>query len=267
MRRSSVVPTVSIIVLNFNYGHYLGEALASALAQRPGGYHLSEVVVIDDGSTDHSHTVYADFPEVRVVRKQHEGFPATLTRAVGESSSEWFAPLDADDAFVPHKLRTLAPYLSDPDLLVIQHAEFVVDSEGRPFGAGTHPGGATSTLLVRTDVARDLLPVTNELFFHVPAELGHGIRLPNPLTRYRVHDASMTDRRNPGVFADYMADIHTDVAERLERLSLTPPSWAGPTELASLGPGHRERAARLRADARDRRQHEAMTSAHKENLR
>lgn len=257
--------SVSVVVLNHNYGRYIGEALVSAIGQEPGDYRLAEIVVIDDGSTDQSHTVYGRFPTVRVVRKGHEGFAATLTRAVRESSGDWIAPLDADDAFTSDKLRTLAPHLADPALLLIQHGEYVVDAVGRPFGEGTHPGGSTSTLVVRTDAAADLLPVTNELFFHVLADLGHGIRLPEPLTRYRVHEASMTDRRTPGVFSDYMAGVCDDLAVRLDQLSTSPPTWADAARLADLGIEHRRRGAKFRGDAQ-RQRNQARLSTSQERM-
>jgi glycosyltransferase involved in cell wall biosynthesis len=247
-------PSVSIVVLNHNYGHYVGEALASAVGQAPGNYRLAEVVVIDDGSTDNSREVYRRFPGVRVIRKEHEGFAATLSRAVDEASGDWLAPLDADDAFTPDKLRSLAPHLADPARLLIQHGEYVVDAEGRPFGEGTHPGGATSTLVVRADAARDLMPVTNELFFHVLADLGRGIRLPEPLTRYRVHEASMTDRSTPGAFSDYMAGVCADLAARLDQLHVRPPVWAKDAQVTDLSARYRQRATKFRDDAQRQRE-------------
>ena len=246
--------SVSVVVLNHNYARYVGEALASAVGQEPGDYHLAEVVVIDDGSTDRSHEVYRRFPGVRVVHKAHEGFAATLTRAVREAAGNWLAPLDADDAFTPDKLRTLAPHLADPARLLIQHAEYVIDTDGRPFAEGTHPGGATSTLVVRADAARELLPVTNELFFHVLADLGHGIRVPEPLTRYRVHEASMTDRRTPGAFSDYMAGVCADLAARLDQLCVRPPAWADAVQLAELATRYRRRSTKFRDDAQSQRE-------------
>jgi glycosyltransferase involved in cell wall biosynthesis len=252
------LPSVSIVVLNHNYGHYVSEALTSAINQQPGDYRLVGVVVIDDGSTDQSHEVYAQFPSVRVIRKGHEGFAATLSRAVAEASGEWLAPLDADDAFMLDKLQTLAPYLTDPTRLLIQHAEYVVDAEGRPFAQDVHPGGATSTLVVRREAAQDLLPVTNELYFHVLADLGHGIRLPEPLTRYRVHDAGMTDRRTPGVFSDYMAGVCADLADRLGQLCVHPPAWANAAQLAELNALYQLRATKFRDDAQRQRDRAGM---------
>lgn len=255
MRRQSIrPPSVSVAVMNHNYGRYVGEALASAVSQEPGDYRLAEVVVIDDGSTDHSHEVYGRFPDVRVVHKAHGGFAATLTRAVCEASGDWLAPLDADDAFALDKLRTLAPHLADPARLLIQHAEYVVDADGKSFAEGTHPGGATSTLVVRCDAARDLLPVTNEVFFHVLADLGFGIRLSEPLTRYRVHEASMTDRRTPGAFSDYMSGVCAELADRLSQLCARPPAWADASNLADLTALYRRRASKFRDDAQSERE-------------
>ena len=42
---------VSIIIPNYNYDRYIGEAIDSALAQT---HPVVEVIVVDDGSTDGS---------------------------------------------------------------------------------------------------------------------------------------------------------------------------------------------------------------------
>lgn len=249
----TILPSVSVVVMNYNYGRYVGDALASAIGQEPGDYRLAEVVVIDDGSTDNSNDVYRRFPAARVLRKAHEGFAATLTRAVSEASGEWLAVLDADDVFRPDKLRRLARHLANPDLLVIQHAEYVIDAEGRSFAEGTHPGGSTSTLVVRTSAARDLLPVTNELFFHVFADAGRGIRLPDLLAYYRVHDASMTDRRTPGRWSIYLASVCKEVATRLDALGTHPPMWAHSDLLTEIAVRYRLRADDYQLDAQCKR--------------
>lgn len=106
----------------------------------------------------------------------------------------------------------------------------------------TLAGGGTSTLVVRAKTAKGLLPVTNELFFHVLADLGHGVQLSEPLTRYRVHEASMTDRRTPGVFADYQAGICADAAIRLDQLREPPLLSACRDKLDYLATAYRERS-------------------------
>lgn len=245
-----MLPTVTIAVLNHNYEKFVGEAIESTIGQLPGDYLLDEIVVIDDGSTDRSQDVYASFEGIRVVNQPNQGFGGALTRAVTESRSDWLALCDADDAFEPEKLRVVARELTRPDVGLIQHCELVVDANGNPYGEGTHPGGATSTLLIRTEFARDLLPVTNELFFHVLADVGRGVAIRDPLTRYRVHDASMTDRHTPGAFAAYMAGICNDIAERLADLCQTPKAWATQLQLEVLADTYRQRAADHFAESR-----------------
>jgi hypothetical protein len=94
--------------------------------------------------------------------------------------------------------------------------------------------GVTSTLTVRRDAALDLLPVTNELFFHVLDHLGHGVKLTDPLTCYRVHDSNMTDRTTPGTQHDYMQQVSTEVAARLREMAQSPPPRANSRSLQPL---------------------------------
>lgn len=242
-------PTVSIVILNHNYDQYVAEAIESAFGQEPGAYELAEVAVVDDGSTDDSHEIYGRYEDLRVVRSHHYGFAATLTRAIRETRAEWVALLDADDAFQPNKLRTIAQLMNDPRVSLIQHGEHVVDAGGAAYAEGYHPGGATSTLVARVRDVRVLLPISNELFLHVLADAGRGRVIEDPLTRYRVHAQSMTDRTTPGAFADYMAQVCEEISTRLDQLVLDPPPWATPRDLLSCSQTYRDRATVHRRDA------------------
>ncbi|MCB1946426.1 MAG: glycosyltransferase, partial [Thauera sp.] len=52
-------PLVSIIITNYNYGRFLGEAIESALAQT---WQDREILFIDDGSTDDSLDIASRYP-------------------------------------------------------------------------------------------------------------------------------------------------------------------------------------------------------------
>jgi glycosyltransferase involved in cell wall biosynthesis len=243
-------PRVSICILSYNYARFIGQAITSCVEQRPGDHVLEEVVVVDDSSTDSTRDVCRRFGDVRLVELPHRGYAANLSSGVEHCRGDWVALLDADDWFVTHKLREVAPHLDHP-VLLLRHMEHVVDVDGSPMRPEPHPGGNTSTLVVNRAAALELLPVTNELFFHVFADLGRCVDLDVPLTHYRVHDGSMTDRRDPARYQSYMAGVCAAVTGRLVQMSRNPPAWAEADELRRLaeryctrGGDHRRRAAR-----------------------
>ncbi|MER8186651.1 glycosyltransferase family A protein [Kitasatospora sp. NPDC094015] len=245
----SPLPRISCVILCHNYGRYLDRAITSCLEQQPGQYTLHEILVIDDGSTDDTPEVcrrHQDY--VRVVRRPQRGFAQTLSDAVILSEGDWIAPLDADDWFHPAKLRTCAAAIT-PGRLLIDHWETVVGVDGLPLLPEPHPGGNTSTLLVRRDAARTLLPVTNEIHFHALRDAGHGHTLTEPLVNYRLHPASMTDRTLNGASQHYRADVCADLAHRLVALTATPPTWATAATLRRIARRYRARSAGHRVEA------------------
>ncbi|MEV7680624.1 glycosyltransferase family 2 protein [Streptomyces sp. NPDC088341] len=250
-------PRISCVILCHNYGRYLDRAIKSCLAQEPGNFTLHEVIVIDDGSSDETEDVCRRRKnDVRVIRRNQRGFGQTLTDAFLLSTGDWVAPLDADDWFHPSKLRTCAEAMRG-ETLFIEHWENVVDSHGILMLQKPHPGGNTSTLLVRRDAALSLLPVNNEIFFHALREAGRGIALRDPLTFYRVHPRSMTDRSTPGVSQEYRADVCIALSDRLRVMYENPPAWATARQLKrmcwhfrTLSFGHRVESAMQRKDRR-----------------
>ena len=238
------------MILCHNYGRYLDQAITSCLKQEPGKFALHEIIVIDDGSSDETEEVCRRHEgNVKVIRRDQQGFGQTLTDAVLLSSGDWVAPLDADDWFHPSKLRRCAEAMTG-ETLFIEHWENVVDSHGKPKLKDPHPGGNTSTLVVHREAALSLLPVSNEIFFHALREAGRGVALRDPLTFYRVHPHSMTDRSTPGVSQDYRAEVCLGISDRLRAMVANPPAWATPRQLRrvsqhfrALASGHRVESA------------------------
>lgn len=99
-------PTFSVIVNNYNYGRYVGEAVASALAQTESD---REIVVVDDGSTDNSRDVLAGFGDrIRPILRSNGGQAAALNEGVRASRGSVLCFLDADDSWHPQKLASVA---------------------------------------------------------------------------------------------------------------------------------------------------------------
>lgn len=94
-----------MVIPNFNRGHVLGEAVASALGQ--DGPQV-EILVCDDGSSDDSEAVVASFGDSRVrwLPGHPTGGPASpRNRGIAAATGAWVAFLDSDDRWRQGKLE------------------------------------------------------------------------------------------------------------------------------------------------------------------
>ena len=112
---------VSVVIPCFNAGRYIAAAIHSVQEQH---WSALEIVVVDDGSTDDSADLVAsNFPDVRLIRQANQGVAAARNRGIREASGAWIAFLDADDIWLPGKLRAQADALrSDPAARVVYTA-------------------------------------------------------------------------------------------------------------------------------------------------
>lgn len=86
---------VSVIINNYNYGKFLRDAIDSALAQT---YPNTEVIVVDDGSTDNSHQVIASYgSRIVPVLKANGGQASAMNAGFAVCQGEIVIFLDADD--------------------------------------------------------------------------------------------------------------------------------------------------------------------------
>lgn len=114
---------VAVIIPTRNRAGMLPRAVDSALSQR--GADL-EVVIADDGSSDHTPEVlerYADDRRVRVLRLPHGGVCAARNAAVARSGSPLLAFLDSDDEWLPGKLAAQLRLLEESGGSICQTGE------------------------------------------------------------------------------------------------------------------------------------------------
>ena len=95
--------SVSVVIPTYNYGRFIKDAISSVLDQtRPP----SEIIIVDDGSTDETASVVRAFGKaVRYVRQHNAGVSAARNLGVSESTSQLIAFLDADDTWEPSNLE------------------------------------------------------------------------------------------------------------------------------------------------------------------
>ncbi len=108
--------SVTCILPVHNGARFLAEALDSVLEQE--GVPDLDVVVVDDGSTDDTPAVLEGYGDrIRVLRQENAGVAAARNAGLAEASADFVAFQDADDIWMPGKLRTqLDCFEENPDL-------------------------------------------------------------------------------------------------------------------------------------------------------
>lgn len=106
-------PLVSIIITSYNYGHYLADAIESALRQT---YQNLEVIVVDDYSTDNTKNIVNQYP-VHYFYQRHQGVAIARNNGIKQSHGEFFVCLDGDDKLAPEYIRkTMEQIMKNPKI-------------------------------------------------------------------------------------------------------------------------------------------------------
>jgi glycosyltransferase involved in cell wall biosynthesis len=144
---------VSIVINNFNYARFLGEAIESALTQT---HRDVEVIVVDDGSTDDSREVLAAYHgRIRALLQENRGQGGAFNAGFAATSGDVILFLDADDVLLPGAAAAAAAAaerVTDGNLSQIHWRLLDIDGHGKPSGETT-----PSEPLADGDLLDDLL--------------------------------------------------------------------------------------------------------------
>lgn len=136
-------PLVSVVLCVRDGGRFLGQALASVLAQTLGEL---ELLVVDDASTDDTPALLDRMwdARLRVLRHQTSLGPfASANLALAAARGRFIARLDADDVCAPERLaRQVAEFERRPSLTLLGSACRRIDAEGAVLGLQRVPRGA-----------------------------------------------------------------------------------------------------------------------------
>jgi glycosyltransferase involved in cell wall biosynthesis len=115
-------PLVSVIIPTYNYARYICEAIDSVLASNFPSQEI-EIVIVDDGSTDHTAQVIEPYKDrVKYIYQENHGKAEATGVAIENSCGQYIFNLDADDLFLPNKIQEVVNvFQSDSEIVHVAH--------------------------------------------------------------------------------------------------------------------------------------------------
>lgn len=93
---------ISVIIPTHNRYLLLQNAINSVLNQ---SYQASEIIVIDDGSSDETYKITKIFPTIKYFYQHNKGVSSARNLGIKKASHDWIAFLDSDDLWDREKLN------------------------------------------------------------------------------------------------------------------------------------------------------------------
>lgn len=151
-------PLVSIIINNYNYGCFIGSAIDSALAQT---YPCTEIIVVDDGSTDNSQEVILSYGNrIIPVLKENNGQASAFNAGFIVSNGSIICVLDSDDTFIAEKVAEVVEvFRCYKDIGWCFHPLRMVDTNTNKFIKIDPPSSFSGEIDFRASIKRGRMPL------------------------------------------------------------------------------------------------------------
>lgn len=120
----------SAVVPAYNAGRFIHDAVSSILSQ---DLPASEVIVVNDGSSDNTMEVLATFGDkIKVIDIENSGPSTARNLGINAASCEWIAFLDADDRWRQNHLGEIAKVIRRNQSVTMLYTDAnMIDEEGR----------------------------------------------------------------------------------------------------------------------------------------
>lgn len=205
---------ISIVIANYNFGHYIADAIQSALNVR---WPDKEIIVCDDGSTDNSREVIQGFRDfIKVLYKANGGQPSAANVAFPLITGEIVFFLDSDDMLLPNAAEVVVEAW-DANTSKVQFPLIIIDSIGAGTGklwpnfshalppeliraelirTARYPTSCTSGNAFSLRFLKELFPVPEDMqgidsFLCMTAPLYGDVKtITRPLGKFRIHGAN-----------------------------------------------------------------------------
>lgn len=133
-------PKVTITTPTYNRAGFLPETIESILGQTFGDF---EYLIIDDGSTDNTYEVVAQYlkdERVRYIYQQNGGEPSAVNRGWQLASGEYFTQINSDDPVLPRLLEEMCNEMDKHPEAVVGYCDFnLIDETGKVISTTKSP--------------------------------------------------------------------------------------------------------------------------------
>ncbi len=216
-------PLVSVVLCTYNDEKYIGETIASVLAQ---SYDNFEFIIWNDGSTDSTEDVIKSYHDERIRYFNHENTGIGMARAMAtaQAKGEYIAPVDGDDVYMLTRVEEGVKFLNEHQDYVMVCTQCEQIDEGGKYIGETF--SCTTDFIIRNKFPHDLVTHSSSLFrkaayiacggyagvragldhllFMRMAKVGKMKMLNKPLVKYRFRGNSISHIYNP-----YMSTLFT----------------------------------------------------------
>jgi GT2 family glycosyltransferase len=133
-------PYLSVVMPTYNGARFIAAALDSVRGQDNEGI---ELVIVDDGSSDHTLEIVRDFAKVLPIRLITPGrignWVAVTNLGLREATGEWACFLHQDDLWLPGRITRLRAEIAGAEGALVLHNAVFVGPDGRSLGPWTCP--------------------------------------------------------------------------------------------------------------------------------
>lgn len=125
---------LSIIIPSYNHEKYIGEAIQSVINQK---YRNWELIVVDDGSKDHSVDIIREFDDnrIKLIIQSNQGAHNAINKGLSEAKGEYLAVLNSDDVYETDRFSIMISEMEkNLELGFLCSYINVIDNKGKDLG-------------------------------------------------------------------------------------------------------------------------------------
>jgi glycosyltransferase involved in cell wall biosynthesis len=105
---------ISISISSYNQSEWLRDAIESALGQS------SEIICVDDGSTDNSLEIARSYePQIKVISQVNKGLSSARNTGIMNAIGDYILFLDADDILMPNCIEVMERVIKETNADII----------------------------------------------------------------------------------------------------------------------------------------------------